>query len=317
MKKNIYLALWASFLGIYSSIAAWASNIPSNFIATPAGYVHPECINVLEDGEKINDDGTILQKNGSNRSPVNCSYPKYMKNGTEIIEGTSLSDTVEHSWEASLSNKIDENNGIIRFVGEWDVPQHPYLYENQTLFAFNSIRTHNSIIQPVLGFNQSGATGPQWSIASWAVVNGVPYKSQTIRVNSGDRIRGEMTREIPDGVAPKTIKNWNVSISILKGDQETQKQTLPVTLKDSSYTYLDNAAYETYRDRDIIECLYIAKQKDLKPMAFTFTTTKVIWKNNTSGIGKDEKIIYDRDCNIQTSIEGLFLKTIYKIFYLP
>lgn len=316
MKINIYIFLCAPVLTILASSTVFASNIPTNYVATPGGYTHPDCINVLENGESINADGTILQTNGSNRNPVNCSYPKYLKNGTEIKEDTPLSDRIFHSWEASISNSINESHGITNVIEEWDVPEAPYYYNGQTLYAFTSIRTVNTIIQPVLGFNQGGTDGPQWSIANWSVVNGAPYKSQNVHVNPGDRIRGEMTREVPVNVDPKAYRDWTLSISVLKGNQETHKQVLKVTLNDSNYTFLDRAVYETYRDRNFVECFDIAKQKNLKPMEFAFTGVKLIWRNGTPAPGSTQQFIYDRDCGIKTSVEPVtFSQANYKILY--
>lgn len=320
--KNILFMIFTVFLfsePAYSSdekneknnIGWRPSNVPVNYIITPTGYFHPECVHIVEEGESINSDGSIMQRNGSNRSIPNCSYSQYMKNGIEITSNSSTPPKVVHSWAASVSRSISDNNGLTNIVGEWQVPDAPYAYNGQTLFVFNSIRTNNTIIQPVLGFNQMGGIGPQWSIASWAVVNNNAYKSNNTAVKPGDIIKGQMTRDIPNGVMPKSIKKWNISISILRDEKELHKQNLPIELIDSSYTYFDEGAYETYRNYETIECLEIAWQKNLKKMDFTFSTKILEWKNKFDGPEKAKSFIYEYDCGIKTSISKQLESRIY------
>lgn len=278
------------------------SGVPENYVTTPVGYFHPDCINVVEEGESVNSDGTILQKDGSNRNTLDCSYPRYTKNGDKVTGEANTPPIVFHSWSASISRKLSENNGLVKVTGEWEVPGNPHTYNGQTLFAFNSIRTANTIIQPVLGFNQSGAIGPQWSIASWAVTRNQVFKSNNTHVQHGDIIRGEMTRDIPNGVYPKNVKKWNISIAVIRDKKEVGKQSLTMDLSDSSYNFIDEGAYETYRNQNAVGCLEIAYQADWKKMKFIFSTKHLVWRNDFDGPEKAHTIIYDHDCGVKASI---------------
>ncbi|UWF58330.1 hypothetical protein [Brucella sp. 2716] len=292
------------------------SNIPEDYVATPGGYLHPKCIVTVKSGETVKSNGKIISADGSERSIQVCDHVKYTKFGKEIRPGDPITDRINdkiEGWEASISHSLEHDNGIQIITGEWTVPLNPWDYERQTLFLFNSIRTADQIIiQPVLGFNQLGAVGPQWSIASWAVGGDLcgqgSCKSANTPVQPGDVIRGTLTRNIPYGTDPQTVKKWRITISVLRNGVETGSQNLDVELPTSNYLYFDEAAYETY---DAKLCGQIDMLVDYSGLNVKFNNRILKQSLGYSGIGEAVAYIYDRKCAVKTNIERSGVSTIY------
>ena len=292
------------------------SNVPEDYIATPRGYAHPECIVTIEDGETVKSDGKITRTDGSERSIKDCGYTQYTKYGREISSSNldiDLNNRTIGGWEASISHLLPRDNGVQKIVGEWTVPHNPRSVGRQTLFLFNSVQTYSRIIiQPVLGFNQDGAAGPQWSIASWAVgpnlcTNGY-CKTGNTTVQPGDIVRGTLTRDIPVGIDPQSVKKWLVTISVLRNDVETGSQNLSVELPDSNYRSFDEAVYETY---DAETCGQISLLDNLSKLHTKFATKELIWRNGYPGAGQAEPSISDRRCGVETNIDRGWTSEIY------
>ncbi|MDM7853211.1 hypothetical protein [Pseudochrobactrum kiredjianiae] len=292
------------------------SNVPENYFATPGGYVHPKCIVTVEDNETIKSNGTIIRADGSERSIADCDHIKYTKYGKEIGSIDSEIDVDNREiggWEASISHQLQRDNGVHTIIGEWSVPHNPRSVGRQTLFLFNSIQTNDSIIiQPVLGFNQAGAEGPQWSIASWAVgpnlcTNGY-CKSVNTKVQPGDIIKGTLTRDIPFGTDPQTVKKWRITISVLRNGVETGSQSLNVELPTSNYKSFDEAVYETY---DAQTCGQIIFLDNFSELQAKFITKKIAWRHGYPSLGQAEAFNYDRKCGVETKISEDWSSEIY------
>lgn len=291
------------------------SNIPEDYIATPRGYAHPECIVTIEEGETVKSDGKIAKADGSERSIKGCGYTQYTKYGEEISSSNleiNLNNRAIGGWEASISHQLPRDNGVRKIVGEWTVPHNPRSVGRQTLFLFNSIQTYSPIIiQPVLGFNQDGAVGPQWSIASWAVgpnlcTNGY-CKTGNTTVQPGDIVRGTLTRDMPVGIDPQSVKKWLITISVLRNGVETGSQNLNVELPDSNYRSFDEAVYETY---DAETCGQISLLDNLSMLNTKFATKELSWRNGP-GVGPAKSLIYDHKCGVQTNIDRGWTSEIY------
>lgn len=292
------------------------SNIPEDYMATPRGYAHPDCIVTIEEGETVKSDGKIAKADGSERNIKDCDYTQYSKYGKEISSSNldiDLNNRTIGGWEASISHQLPRDNGVRKIVGEWTVPHNPQSVGRQTLFLFNSIQTYGpTIIQPVLGFNQDGAVGPQWSIASWAVgsnlcTNGY-CKTGNTTVQPGDIVRGTLTRDIPVGIDPQSVKKWLVTISVLRNGVEAGSQNLNVELPDSNYRSFDEAVYETY---DAETCDQISLLSNLSTLHTKFATKELFWRNGYPGVGQAESLIADRKCGVETNIDRGWTSEIY------
>jgi len=292
-------------------------NIPKEYLITPGGnYIHPQCITTVDEGETINSDNTISLKDGSLREVTACEYDIYNNYGNKIETSnvtTEFKSRHPGGWEAAISHNLYDDNGITKIVGEWVVPANPFHYEHQTLYLFNSIRMQDgTIIQPVLSFNELGTMGPQWTISSWMVkgsgVNQVFSKSNSLRVNTGDIIRGTLTRDIPVNVDPTTVKKWRITTSVVKNGIETSPQILDIDLLNSKYSTFDEAVYETYGGN---ACAQISSQYNLKQMRFTFSTPHIVWRNGFSGPGNAYPLIFDHTCGVKTHIDKSWTSEIY------
>lgn len=281
------------------------SNVPEDYVATPGGYKHPDCIQTLEDGDSINRNSEIVSKEGVVRDVAACAHDSFSKAGKKI-DTTDNADISNFAgikgWEADISRSLAKNNNMFEMSGEWTVPDALYKYSGQTLFIFNSISTDSTIIQPVLGYNQDGALGPHWSVAIWMVTSGqLVKKTKSVFVQPGDVIIGSLKREIPDGSAPEDIRKWTIYADVLSDGVQKSSQSLDIELPNSNYSTLQEGAYETY---GATNCVEINKLKGFKPLEIVFKTKNLKSKNVDSGIGSRYADTIDRNCQVSVSLEN-------------
>ena len=211
------------------------SNVPEEYVITPAGYFHPSCVQNLARGERLLADGRVQHADGSAEpTAAVCSYPHYTSTGTAIGPATARTNSVT-SQAATLVPEISgwiENAAIATgstaksyggMVAQWTVPAAPRGDDGQVLFYFpglEDIYNTQSILQPVLQW----ASG-QWSISSWnCCLNGIITSSPGVNVSPGDRIYGSVTNTCPAGTL--TCATWNVlTVDLTTGDSTTLADT--------------------------------------------------------------------------------------------
>ena len=196
------------------------ANVPSGFIVTPFGYMHPSCITHLREGERASKDMLLHHADGTLDKIPTCQYPRYKANG-QMVESTASQEdiqaaavkqpTISWDWVESVTANYAVNLG--EQSSTWVVPPSPTSHDGQTDYFFPGI---GNIMQPVMGWGADFKTG--WGIASWICCSPAA-ESPVIQVNPGDRILGTITQDCALGTS--ACATWKVSIT----DQTTGKST--------------------------------------------------------------------------------------------
>lgn len=166
---------------------------PADFVITPAGYYHKDCVFDVGDDATIVSDERVTLADGTARDLPGCTHEHY----------ASLADISE--GRPKLDNDIDPTiNGWVmngnkfagtwykEISGTWAVPTAPSHWANQTVFFFPGLEpaTGSTIVQPVLQYGPSAAGGGKfWGIASWNCNKSCPHTGVK-RVGVGDVIDG-------------------------------------------------------------------------------------------------------------------------------
>jgi hypothetical protein len=161
-------------------------NVPAEYVATPNGYFHPDCVMELADDEQVRADGRIENSAGGVRDLFTCPHARYDRQGQVITSDgdaarpPALSGWIEDAYATSL--------GAVKYIhAQWNVPLAPATRFGQTDYYFTglvNLQRDKSILQPVLGWNQLGVAG--WSLASWnCCVSGTTTHSGAIAATPG------------------------------------------------------------------------------------------------------------------------------------
>lgn len=221
---RIMAVLAATLAAVVAEAQSWQfagsrpANVPSNFVFTPAGWFHPNCVIELRDDERLTLTDEIISTGGSRRSLLACGYPHFRKDGTKV---SALAQPPQvNGWVADVS----ATTGPLSFLSAiWTVPANPTSVGDQTIYLFPGFEpraTWDTILQPVLGWNHYGA-GPFWAIASWNCCrNGNTLHSPIVSVSSGATIYGYVWGTNCNA-STGVCANWQVSTSAANGPQTT------------------------------------------------------------------------------------------------
>ena len=211
------------------------ATVPAGYVVTPFGYFHPSCVQSLAQGESLLADGRVQRADGTTAGSVAvCSYPQYTPGGTPVNAG-SANTTARNNTPATTSPEVSgwiesasittgcptESYGAM--FATWKVPPQPSADDGQVLFlfpGFEDIDNTQSILQPVLQWNQQ-----QWSIASWnCCLNGIVTSSPGVNVAPDDEIYGSITSTCP--ALTLSCATWNVlSLDLSTGESTTLGNT--------------------------------------------------------------------------------------------
>jgi hypothetical protein len=215
--KSIAFTTLVAGLAVAQALASAGSNrpaaVPENFVVTPFGYYHPNCVNHLAKGDVLREDEKAIQRNnGSTENIQQCAFPHYRADGEKVIgdERAPKTPDISHAWIEYAS--ITTTGAYGQIYGEWDVPPTPASNDGQTVFLFNGLEDINdvvTIIQPVLGWNSD--YGSAWGIAAWnCCVNGSVNEATPAKVNPGDHLEGYVFMNCASGT--KVCSSWDIVI---------------------------------------------------------------------------------------------------------
>jgi hypothetical protein len=164
--------------------------VPSDFVATPLGWYHPDCVIEVADGEVVGEVGEVVGEDGAVRAVGACGRPRYDKLGRQIDGKLGVVPTVT-GWVSSVWSMPGP---VGSFSVTWTVPSAPAVIGGQTVFLFPGLEplaTGDRILQPVLAWN--GFADRRWTIASWHAALDRAFHSAPRRVQPGETITGSMT----------------------------------------------------------------------------------------------------------------------------
>ncbi len=166
--------------------------IPADFVLTPAGYVHPDCLHRIPDGAVVDSAGNVVVNGAIKESYGECKHPRLRSLHSSSQASAPVPSDSPHSWVyTKQSAPAGQFWTAVEAVQK--VPNPPLRNDGQTLFYWNGLQTNdnNWLVQPVLQWGVSAlGGGPYWAIASWFVGgnNQVYTTSNLVRVQPGDTI---------------------------------------------------------------------------------------------------------------------------------
>ena len=221
-------------------------NVPEVFVPTPAGWFHPTCIRQAAPGERVLEDGTVLEPNGSKRPITPCFHPRYTSDGTPVYpfspDPGPVPASIDWAW---LASGVGINSiGVQSMTAEWTVPNAPLSYDGQILYLFPGLQDGSRILQPVLGYNTQGLGGAKWEISSWnCCVWGTIWRSSGFDVSPGDPITGVMTGSNCNS-STGVCSDWSIATgAVHNGDFDL---TILLTGVSTAMTDIRAGALEVY-----------------------------------------------------------------------
>lgn len=179
-----------------STAPAQQAENPADFVLTPSGYYHKDCVADVGDDATIDADGTtVTHADGTIEALPACTHPHYASLedvAAGVIAGSDVEPTYtgwvndDNKWATSWFKKL---------VASWSVPTSPPHYGGQTIFLWPGFEPNGvaAVVQPVLQYGPSAAGGgAYWTIASWYCTNASCPHSTLKRVGVGDVIEGSL-----------------------------------------------------------------------------------------------------------------------------
>lgn len=216
------------------------SLVPRNYVPTPNGWFHPDCVIEVSEDDTVNDDGTISNQSLGARRVQTCNTPRFDREGKVVVEGALAPPPTVDGWVASASTT---SLGPIRYVhAQWTVPPAPKTRTGQVVYYFPGLESSTnvkSILQPVLGWNQGGIAG--WTLASWnCCVSGTTQHTAFIKV-TGSVVSGDIGGNNCNSAG--VCNNWQI-VSYDHGSQRSV--TLNTTAFGVALNWIFGAAFEAY-----------------------------------------------------------------------
>jgi hypothetical protein len=211
------------------------ANVPSDYVATPAGYFHPSCVVYLADGEQVTARGDVRQPDQSVRQVQACTRPSFdMQGAARERDAAGVDVRPAASFSGWLAYSETNPGGVAasEMVADWVVPSAPASATGQVLYYFPGLESSSvvTILQPVLAWN--GYNNNAWTMANWnCCKSGTVYTGKPINVRVDDQIHGAMNGAGCKKSTPCTA--WSITSTDVTTGQSTTFQT-------SSYNQLFN-----------------------------------------------------------------------------
>ncbi|HEY0229744.1 MAG TPA: hypothetical protein VGC55_00710 [Dokdonella sp.] len=232
------------------------ANVPDDYVVTPNGYFHPDCVHRIAAGERVRADGSIERANGSRTAVAPCTHARYSASGIRSAAAASpagawpLPDLrvaastppPEIAGYVVAGYFIDQANPPRELDASMVVPAAPADAQEQTIYLFPGLvdyENENTILQPVLAWN--GFNDHAWTIASWNCCNsGGANHSDPVAVSPGDVIAGVMRGS---NCGANLCTDW----AVISTDQNTtQSTTLDALAQGQVFDWVFGAALEVY-----------------------------------------------------------------------
>jgi hypothetical protein len=206
----------------------------NEYLRTPRGFYHRECIHAIDDGAKIDnsnpDETVITLKDGGKRKIKACGYPNFPSDGYA---------PVANGWIEAAQYTAPSR--IEKMTARWTVPPIP-AQSGSLIYLFPGIEPSSGslILQPVLQYGYgAGGGGDYWAIESW-YCGASCFHSDLRAVNAGDVLDGSM---VSSNCTTKKGCNWNITTT----DRTTGASTiLNVGGVTQTFTWAFGGALEAY-----------------------------------------------------------------------
>jgi hypothetical protein len=201
---------------------SWPASVPRDYVLTPHGFLHPECVHELADGQYTtrdsalgvtlvhNADGSVAAENGA------CTHPGFDKYGAARLATTSGA-----GYQPNLSSN---GNGYIIAIQQSDF-SYPYNHDFGNLgttfyvptappgsgsgvqfFMWNGISGSHDIFQPIISYNNSSS----FVVQTTKYQSGSGYYGTAYSLSGGDIVRMSVGRSTSTSHGEFLYK-WNGS----------------------------------------------------------------------------------------------------------
>jgi hypothetical protein len=170
----------------------------TDLIATPGGWYHADCVNLVPNGARVEKNGRVHRLDGTSYQLPSCIHPGRVEGPRALGEAGALAplDTGWLEWA-----KYDAGHAWTEIDASWHVPPVPAATytSSQVYYTFPGIEAA-FISQPVLSYGFVPATtgspaygGNFWSLASWhCSFPGSCAHGPPITVATGDSLLGRV-----------------------------------------------------------------------------------------------------------------------------
>jgi MYXO-CTERM domain-containing protein len=242
----------------HAAAAKTPPGVPASYVITPNGFFHPSCVVTVAPDERLDPDLVIRTLAGVPRATVPpCAYPRFDFQGRTVSsrEPANPAPTMGAPPAPQLKPAGAAWDGypvLYSYTGSswgsylsdtWIVPPPPTtVASGEVVFLWNAVQTSNSLLQPVLGFNDDGVN-MEWQISSWnCCTSGISGQTGGTAVNPGDVIQGTVTGANCDD-STGVCQNWTITATDLTSGQS---EVLNTTSPNGTPQNIDPGVLETY-----------------------------------------------------------------------
>jgi hypothetical protein len=222
-----------------------ATGDPSDYVATPAGWVHRSCVYEVPDGAVVDRNGIVHVAGAVTRALPPCQFPtrQALRGGPLVRPDGQSSKPTNNGWMEYAYTTIPTTNFFKRLDANWTVPAAPltrYTGSNQVYFSFPGTENGSYIIQPVIQYGTSAAGGSStWMMASWHCNDGSNCIHSTLKpVATTDAMTGSVVGSNCNG----STCSWTITTR----DITTGTQTVLTVTDNAEYRWATGGAVEVY-----------------------------------------------------------------------
>lgn len=182
---------------VSSALMEKPASVPNDYVFTPRGFEHPDCLHQLQAGETtrfdhdravtqiVRADGSVREEQGA------CAYPSYSKLGVENVPavlapakgGGGARPNITQGYQFKADYYAGGQN-----VGDswsaWHVPALPA--SGSTVYIWNGVQGVYDLFQPILYSH-----GANWGFMMTVNQNGQTYGGVSTTVQPGQVVEGE------------------------------------------------------------------------------------------------------------------------------
>ncbi|GHE64504.1 hypothetical protein GCM10019059_25300 [Camelimonas fluminis] len=188
--SSLALATGLALASAPANAASRPAHVPASYLATPFGYMAPECVTFLKPHETLAGGRIVSKKDSSSRAAGSCAKPRYSRGGAALQAGGMASDATLDGYDLVAGAGL--TRGVNFMHAGLTAPAAPAMSGDQSIYLFSSVYNDASpatnALRAVLGWNMFGK-GQGWSLASMKLDNtGQLISTPLAPVNPGDPV---------------------------------------------------------------------------------------------------------------------------------
>jgi len=144
--------------------ASRPAHVPASYLATPFGYMAPECVTFLKPHEIVRERKILSRRTSAIRPLSDCLRPRYDRQGRAL-----RNQALPHDHDLIASLEIPNGRGVSAISANFGQLAAPTTQTGQSIIFFNALRNSasadaNALVTAV-GWNMFGK-GSQWMLSA-------------------------------------------------------------------------------------------------------------------------------------------------------